>query len=79
MGSYVYIMGPMSGRRVQEYSTGVQCIYPGSFVRWKVPEYINGFLCIILGLMSGQKVPEDSNGFLCIYTVPFVRWEGPRI
>ena len=51
----------------------------GALSGGKVPEYINGFLCIILGLMSGQKVPEDRNGFLCIYTVPFVRWEGSRI
>ena len=38
---YVYILGPMSGGKVQEYST---C----SYVRCKFQEYSTGVLCIYL-------------------------------
>ena len=70
---YVYILGPMSGGKVQEYSTW-------SYVRCKFQEYSTGVLYIyIYDPMSVGKVSDNSTGFLCIYPGPCVSLEGPRI
>ena len=46
LGSYVFIIGLMSGRRVPEYRNGFLCIILGLTSGQKVPEDSNGFLCI---------------------------------
>ena len=37
LGSYVYILGPMSTGKVTEYDTGFQCIYPGPYASLEGP------------------------------------------
>ena len=37
MVSYVYILGPLSGWKVPEYSTAVLCLYPRPNARWGGP------------------------------------------
>ena len=69
--SYVYILGPVSGGKVQEYSfrslvyilgpmsggksQSIKVYIPGLMSVWRVPEYV-----YILGPMSGGKVQEYS-------------------
>ena len=55
---YVHILGPMSGGKVPEYSTGSFVYIPGPMLFGKVQQYSTGFLCIYPGPYVRWEVPR---------------------
>ena len=59
LGSYIYILGPMSSGKVPEYSTGSNVYILGPMSGVKVPECSIGVLCIYPGpyvSLEGSRV-----------------------
>ena len=77
---YVHILGPMSGGKVPEYSTGSFVYIPGPMLFGKVLEYSTGVPMYISGSLCqvgrSKSIVLGSN--TCIVG-HYVRSEGPRV